>query len=178
MRYTIADRGQRRGHKRDLYRRRRNAVVCTDPGSDFGAELDVKLRDQNDTLMVDAGADTDVAVNGGDGDDNITSIGESRDTISGYLGADVLDGGPGADTIFGSNNLNLDETTGNTIRGGQGNDVLYGGNGPDVFDEQTTANGSDFMSGFGGSDVVTYAQRTNPVTVNLDLALGVHRMRS
>ena len=44
-----------------------NAVVCTDPGSDFGSELDVRLRDQDDTLMLDAGADIDVVINVGDG---------------------------------------------------------------------------------------------------------------
>ena len=49
---------------------------------------------------------------------------------------------------------------------------MYGGNGPDLIDEQAANNGPDFMSGFGGADVVSYEHRTNPIIVNLDLALA------
>jgi Ca2+-binding RTX toxin-like protein len=147
-------------------------VDCDDPGTGFGPEMDVNLKDLDDRLLVDADASREVTINAGAGDDDVQSIGQSIDTISGHLGADVMDAGPGADTIYGSNSLNLDETAGNVIRGGDGADVLYGGNGDDLYDEEAAANGNDFMSGFGGSDTVTYAARTNPVTANLDLALA------
>ena len=152
--------------------------MCTDPTRTLGSELDVRLRDQNDTLMLDAGSDIDVNVNGGDGDDNITSIGESRDTISGYLGADSSTAGP-APTLFSAQTIRTSTRRQATrFEAGKAMTSCWAATGPDVFDEQATANGSDLIERWrAAADVVTYEHRTNPVTVNLDWRLLTHRIR-
>src|SRR4051794_2757181 len=90
------------------------------------------------------------------------------------LGAEI-DGGPGNDDL-----------TGGSLKGGPGNDVLAGASyqkgGPgndrmtgtnresyDLFDETDAGNGTDTINGGGGDqDIVTYADRTAPVHVDLE----------
>lgn len=117
-----------------------------------------------DVLYGDAGVDTasfqsrakpvrvtlDNVANDGDvashENDNVdTSVekvlgGSANDELVGSALANILDGGSGNDTLWGAN----------------GNDTLVGGLGADTF------------HGNNGVDLVSYAMRTNPVTVRID----------
>jgi Ca2+-binding RTX toxin-like protein len=101
----------------------------------------------------------DIADDGGTGEtDNVAT---DIEIIKGGLGDDHLTGSPGADTIFGGPGNDV-------IAGGAGNDILNGDAGNDVFDEGSGANGSDAINGGAGIDTVSYASRTNDVTIALD----------
>jgi Ca2+-binding RTX toxin-like protein len=71
--------------------------------------------------------------------ENVTG-GSGNDALVGTSTVNVLTGGPGADSLSGDT----------------GNDTLDGGPGPDE------------MTGGAGTDTVSYASRSNPVTVTLD----------
>jgi Ca2+-binding RTX toxin-like protein len=129
----------------------------------------------DDTLVGGSGSD---ALNGGANIDNVSYNPESRDvSVTAGSGAgddgviDVDNGTPGnqseGDTVAadvesiagGGGDDNLVGGTGaGTIAGNGGNDVLNGG--ADTL--------SDTISGGSGLDTVSYAGRTNPVTVTLD----------
>ncbi|MGN6109715.1 MAG: calcium-binding protein [Kofleriaceae bacterium] len=110
------------------------------------------------TITIDAVADDGES---GEADRVSTDIevvkgGSGNDTITGSAGPDTLYGGPGDDTLIG----------------GRGNDVLYGDAGNDVFDEGPATSGADVINGGAGIDRVSYAQRTNPVVVNIGNVLA------
>lgn len=86
------------------------------------------------------------------GDIENATGGAGADTLIGSSGANALDGGPGDDALSG----------------GLGNDTLSGGPGNDIFSEDSSPNGSDVFIGGDGEDTVSYALRTNPVTVTID----------
>jgi Ca2+-binding RTX toxin-like protein len=96
-----------------------------------------------------------VANDGAPGEqDNILTDVES---LYGGAGDDLLVGGDGNDF--------LDGRGGNDdLRGGAGNDVISGHGDDDLIDGGT---GADFMDGDEGVDTVTYASRTEPVSVTL-----------
>jgi Ca2+-binding RTX toxin-like protein len=115
-------------------------------------------------------ADSD-GVQGDDGakgeHDTLTGVeriwgGAGNDHLYGTPGADELQGGPGSNVISGG--------AGNDqLLGGSGNDRLTGGAGDDFLDGDT---GADVLLGGSGTDTVTYADRSVPVTVDLDGAAG------
>src|SRR5205823_10500585 len=96
-------------------------------------------------------------VQGGPGNDTLTSLGELT----------ILRGGPGDDTLIGSNSS--DE-----LRGGGGSDVLMGNGGGDTLigDGANDRPAPDLIDGGPGHDVVSYANRRRGVTVNLERVSG------
>ncbi len=104
--------------------------------------------------------DSQVYVNGGNGNDQIVGNsasdllvgGNGDDTLSGGAGNDLLDGGRGSDVLVGGADTD-------TLRGGDGNDVLAGGAGNDgltggegrdrfVFEALAITNGADVLTDF------------------------------
>jgi Ca2+-binding RTX toxin-like protein len=81
-----------------------------------------------------------------------------KDVITGTSGDDVIDARAGDDTIRGMGGKDF-------ICGGDGADVIDGGDGNDTL---RGGLGADKLRGDGGVDVVSYAERTEPVTANLD----------
>jgi Ca2+-binding RTX toxin-like protein len=133
----------------------------------------------------------------------------SRNVLDGQEGDDVLDGGPGADLLIGREDddvvdysrrstgvtVDLDgsPSSGNAadgragardqvsadiegIIGTVGSDTLIGSNKDNIF---LGGPGADRFSGFGGLDLVVYAERRKPVKVSLDGAAndGQHNER-
>jgi Ca2+-binding RTX toxin-like protein len=80
--------------------------------------------------------------------------------LQGLAGNDTLVGGDGNDVLQGGDGNDL-------LQGGLGNDTESGGLGDDTFDEGAAANGADTFNGGGGNDTVSYANRTNAVTVTV-----------
>src|SRR5204862_1627230 len=83
-----------------------------------------------------------------------------------------LIGGTAADTLTG-------DSGDQRIDGGDGNDELHGGGGTDVLngdgnDDTVFGDGvaGDTLDGGADSDILTYADVTTPVTVNLDAGGG------
>lgn len=123
-----------------------------------------------DDVIDYSGRETRVVINLGiiswvnDGaDPNADSISEECDDV--WFDTENAKGGSGNDLIsadFSNNQMD------NEFWGNGGNDQLDGGAGNDIFHEGAAANGSDMMSGRGGSDTVDYSERTNAVMVTLD----------
>jgi Ca2+-binding RTX toxin-like protein len=113
-------------------------------------------------------------IEGGDGDDYITTItgtdddnylsgGDGNDTIysSADWSANTIIGGAGFDTYFAHGNIDVSaETEGSrayagtasTVTGGSGNDVFYGSSNADTL---IGAGGADYLSGGGGHDSIS-----------------------
>lgn len=102
----------------------------------------IEAGEGNNTVYGDAGDDTITAGGGKD----VLYGNDGNDSLSGGAGQDVLQGGAGNDTLSGG----ADD---DGLEGGDGDDVLEGGPNADRFD------------GDAGFDTVTYAGRTEPVTV-------------
>lgn len=81
-----------------------------------------------------------------------------KDVITGTSGDDVIDARAGDDTIRGMGGKDY-------LCGGDGTDAIYGGDGNDTL---RGGLGADRMLGEGGVDVVSYAERSEPVAANLD----------
>ncbi len=77
--------------------------------------------------------------------------GDANDVIVGSAQDDTIYGGEGADTITG----------------GLGNDMLFGDAGNDTFVEGAATSGDDAFDGGADSDTVSYATRTNAITVTV-----------
>ncbi len=108
-----------------------------------GQELTIRAGDGNDVIHVAADVKVNVVVEGGNGDDTITT-GAGNDRVDGGAGNDVIDTGAGDDYVFaGSGN--------DTVNAGAGNDVVYGGDGDDKLYGQS---GNDFVDGGKGNDTV------------------------
>jgi hypothetical protein len=93
-------------------------------------------------------------------------------TAHGNAGNDELTGGGGNDQLWGDAGVD-------TVRGGNGNDAINGGDGPDFIlgelgvDTVDGGVGADVMYGGGQvGDTLSYAPRTQPVTVSLAAAAG------
>mmetsp|Transcript_18046 Transcript_18046/g.27773 ORF Transcript_18046/g.27773 Transcript_18046/m.27773 type:complete len:2134 (-) Transcript_18046:3505-9906(-) len=89
------------------------------PGFPFGFAADENPDDDLDS------------VDGGDGDDTI-STGDDADTIVGGDGNDVIDGGIDDDFIQGDDSTDPTATGDDRIVGGEGNDLIEGGSGDDT----------------------------------------------
>ena len=140
----------------------------------------------DDVIVGSAGADRISALGGDDvvcdgaGADTV-DLGEGDDTLSTHTARDphdVLDGGPGADTVHYRRTKALKLTLGNTATddgeyseadqllgfegaiGGSGNDVLVGSDGPNTLlggagnDRITGGPGADFAGGQDGNDIL------------------------
>ncbi len=110
-----------------------------------------------DDVMTVGFVDTDDdTIDGADGDDDI---------ILGYGGDDSIEGGAGADTIYGGSGS--DDITGNA-----GNDVIYGGLAPDGLNDDTTRevfewnDQADFDD---ENDVSGFTQNTGSVDVTFSI---------
>jgi uncharacterized repeat protein (TIGR01451 family) len=140
------------------------------PGQDFAFySFDGHTADVN--LTLDGNPNDGSAVDGPVGQrDNIeTDIenvqgGEGNDTITGDAGDNLLDGFSGNDTLNGAGGND-------TLNGSAGDDVLNGEDGNDTFSAGED-DGADTMNGGSGTDFADYSGRFNPVTVDLDGAVG------
>ena len=90
-------------------------------------------------------------INGQQGADFITLVGNTNDTVYGGSGSDVIDAGAGSDTIYGGSGND-------TISGGAGADVIRGGSGDDTLngdsDDVISLHGIDTMYGGSGNDTL------------------------
>ncbi|QWF15371.1 M91 family zinc metallopeptidase [Lysobacter capsici] len=106
-----------------------------------GQELGLRTGDGNDVVMTRPRVSVNMDVDGGAGNDTITT-GAGRDRIDGGAGNDTIRSGDGRDDVFGN--------TGNdTIDAGRGNDVVYGGDGNDRL---LGGDGRDYIEGGKGND--------------------------
>ena len=112
--------------------------------------------------------------NDGDATAN-TGAGEADDV---EYSVENITGGTAADTLTGS-------TASNIIKGGLGNDLIAGGaanascaadkdtlqgdDGNDTFDMTAASDCGDIVTGGNSTDVVDYSQRTNALTITLDV---------
>ncbi|MES2149175.1 MAG: Ig-like domain-containing protein [Pseudomonadota bacterium] len=107
-------------------------------------------------------AGDNLALFGGNGDDNFTVAlgndvnydgGNGNDKIVGNTGADILSGGNGNDTLDGGagNDLLSGGSGNDNLLGGEGNDSLDGGSGNDSL---SGGNGNDSLDGGIGDDVL------------------------
>ena len=83
--------------------------------------------------------------------------GEGNDTLTGGTGGDTLNGGVGNDTLRGATDAALD-TAADTLNGDADNDTFDAGN---------ASNGGDTFNGGAGTDTVSYANRSNDLTVTM-----------
>lgn len=139
------------------------------------------LTDGADTMVGGAGTDT---VDYGTREANLTVTldGAGNDGLASEtdnVGVDVenIIGGKGDDTLTGSTNSNrIQGGDGNdTLSGGTGNgdclldvDILEGGAGDDTFNQGSAADCGDSMVGGAGTDVASYASRTNALVIDID----------
>jgi Ca2+-binding RTX toxin-like protein len=131
-----------------------NAVDC----NAFGVtQMAAFLQDGDDTF--NTSLQLPATVVGRDGNDSIDG-GPLNDSIQGNVGNDTLHGEDGNDTL----------TDGDAFYGTGGNDGLYGDGGNDRLDggSATTGVGGDVLDGGSDTDTLTYAQRTQPLTVTED----------
>jgi Ca2+-binding RTX toxin-like protein len=131
-----------------------------------GAEVDV--TNAGESYRVSLAGVTQLAANGGNGDDVIslddgTTLpirldgGADDDYLYGNAGNDTLLGGTGNDYLYGRGGND-------SFTGGEENE---GGEGNDVFEEGTAATRGTRIDGGAGNDSVNYAARTRAVTVTL-----------
>ncbi|MGP4002773.1 calcium-binding protein [Streptomyces sp. 8N706] len=115
-------------------------AVC--PGAGSLTELVVNAGDQNDNVTSSL-ASPGVTLVGGAGDDSLRG-GGANDTLEGDEGSDVLSGTGGNDTLIGS-------TGTDRVLGGAGNDSIEGRGSADIIDGGA---GNDVVSGDGGGDQI------------------------
>ncbi|MEN1929071.1 M91 family zinc metallopeptidase [Luteimonas sp. MJ250] len=110
---------------------------------DRGQELTIRAGDGNDVIEVAPNVRVNIVVEGGKGDDTITT-GAGDDRIDGGEGNDTVFSGAGRDDIFGGSGNDL-------LTGGEGVNIIHGGNGDD---EITAGAGTNFIEGGAGDDVI------------------------
>lgn len=110
---------------------------------DQGQELTIRAGAGDDVIEVAPNVKVNIVVEGGAGDDSITT-GGGDDRIDGGAGNDTIFSGAGRDDVFGN--------TGNdVITGGEGVNILHGGDGDD---EITAGSGTNFVEAGAGDDTV------------------------
>ncbi len=118
-------------------------VSLTEAYCPFASRASGVMGDRDDSYVTSAPLGG--SVNGGDGDDQFVG-GDDQDSFYGEAGNDHFTGNGGAN-------------------------VLFGGGGNDAFDQGTVV-APEILIGGDGSDTVVYAQRLNPVFVELDNQLN------
>jgi trimeric autotransporter adhesin len=142
-------------------------------------------------MSIVGNASTGYYLEGANGNDLITSL-TPGDTLIGYGGNDVLNGGNGNDDLYGDalgsntpwgyvfdpatfveGNDTLNGDAGNdrlfgeggndTLNGGAGNDSLYGGIGNDIL---TGGTGDDYLEGGAGADTYVFGYGSGNDTIN------------
>lgn len=103
--------------------------------------LTVRSGDGNDTIDVASDVKVNLIVDGGAGDDVITT-GAGDDIVDGGIGNDTIKTGAGSDDVFGNSGDDV-------IDAGAGNDVVYGGDGQDTL---LGGAGADYLEGGAGND--------------------------
>ncbi|WP_291552210.1 hypothetical protein [Bosea sp. (in: a-proteobacteria)] len=141
------------------------------------AEGQILLGDGNDLLIANDWISTDMAIDGGAGNDEIytsfgndtVSGGDGNDRIYANSGNDTVNGGAGDDEIYGqAGNDVIDGGDGaDLINGGDGDDVLKGGLGDDVF---KAGPGHDVIDGGEGYDTLDLSAASG--TLFIDMASG------
>ena len=105
-----------------------------------------------------AGYDSSITFDGGDGNDFITG-GALNDSISGGNANDTIQGAGGNDTLTGGGNADK-------LDGGAGNDSLNGGSSADTL---IGGAGNDVLDGGSSNDTVDYTSSAAAVTINVVL---------
>lgn len=115
--------------------------------------LTVRSGAGNDVIDVAADVKVNLIVDGGAGDDTITT-GAGDDIVYGGEGNDTIVAGDGSDYVeAGNGNDVVDAGIGNdVVYGGDGNDVLAGGVGDDYIEG---GNGADTLRGDAGNDMLS-----------------------
>lgn len=108
-----------------------------------GQELTIRAGAGDDVIEVAPNVTVNIVVEGGDGDDTITT-GAGDDRIDGGAGNDTIFSGAGRDDIFGNSGDDV-------IVGGDGVNIIHGGDGND---EITAGSGTNFIEGGAGDDVI------------------------
>lgn len=108
-----------------------------------GQELTLRAGAGNDVIEVAPNVTVNIVVEGGDGDDTITT-GAGDDRIDGGRGDDTISSGAGRDDVFGNSGRDV-------ITGGAGVNIIHGGDGDD---EITAGPGTNFIDGGAGDDLV------------------------
>ena len=123
------------------------------------------------TLTGPEGANDQLVVEGGAGNDVITAAGLAAGVIN-----LTVDGGAGNDTITGSagNDLLIGGDGNDTVIGGRGNDVALLGNGNDTF-IWNPGDGSDIVEGQAGTDTLVF--NGAGVNENIDISANGSRVR-
>jgi hypothetical protein len=117
-------------------------VRCTATTADLvSASAELRLGDRHDVVPASR---IGFVVDGGAGDDDLHGA--------------TVDGGPGDDRLVARD-----------LRGGPGDDVLIATRSPSYafFHEEGAGDGNDILLGTAGRDIVSYADRTAPVHVDL-----------
>jgi hypothetical protein len=108
-----------------------------------GQELTLRAGAGNDVIEVAPTVSVNIVVEGGDGDDIITT-GAGDDRIDGGAGDDTILSGDGRDDIFGNSGNDV-------ITGGDGVNIIHGGDGNDRI---TAGAGTNFIEGGAGDDII------------------------
>ncbi len=112
-----------------------------------GQELGINTGAGDDVVKATSKVTVNMDVNGGDGNDKITT-GSGLDRVDGGAGNDIINTGAGRDDVFGNSGND-------TIDAGDGNDVVYGGDGNDIL---RGGKGNDYLEGGKGNDVLEGGQ--------------------
>lgn len=125
----------------------------------------------NDTLVTDPGVTLPMTIDGGSGDDAITT-GDGADVVSGGDGNDTLNGAGGGDRLIGDrggDTFNAGEGDDTTVwNNGDGSDVMNGENGVDRVEVNLSA--ADEVSTFKPENGRVRYDRLTQVPFNLSIA--------
>lgn len=147
-----------------------NCVTVTAASADCdvaeSGTIIVGLQGASDNLFAGSLASTPLFVNGGTGNDTVTS-GGGDDFLAGAAGGDTFHGGEGddyyADTaqlLFGTDPGDGDDT----FNGDGGNDIFDAG---DNHTADGTGKGNDTFNGGAGIDTADYSGRSTPLTITV-----------
>jgi serralysin len=146
-------------------------VTCVAPKK----RITVFARSGDDIVVNKTSAGAEMNAIGSYGDDQLFGANGVRDTLDGGSGNDTLHGLGGDDDLRGShdNDRLYGGSSSDKLDGGAGFDSLDGGDGGDLLDggldtvKDVIDGGLEDTPSWTGDDRVSYASRSNPVTVDL-----------
>jgi Ca2+-binding RTX toxin-like protein len=106
-------------------------------------ELTIRSGAGNDVINVASNVRVNIVVDGGAGNDRITT-GAGDDRVDGGSGDDVISGGAGRNDLFGNSGAD-------TIHGGDDVNIIHGGDGDDIL---RAGAGTNFIEGGAGADAI------------------------